>query len=85
VALFGQDKTVRGPLEERVADRLLKRAQTPADCRMACLKKTRGAAERAGSRNGKKDSDVTPFHRDHPHRTEHREYKYVTYGTNLSI
>ncbi|VUD73268.1 hypothetical protein MET9862_03883 [Methylobacterium symbioticum] len=63
VARFGQDKTVRGALEERVTDRLLECAQTPADGRMARLERTRGAAERAGPRDGQEDSDVTPFHR----------------------
>ncbi|CCD01032.1 protein of unknown function (plasmid) [Azospirillum baldaniorum] len=72
MALFGQNKTVRGALEERVTDRLLKRAEAPADGRVACLKRTCGGTERAGSRNREKDSDITPLHHNHPHKTERR-------------
>jgi hypothetical protein len=62
MALLGKHETVRGPLEERVANRLLKGAQPSADGRMACMKSTRSAAERAASRNRKEDFYVTPFH-----------------------
>lgn len=62
MALLGQHETVRGPLEERVADRLLKGTQPSADGGMACMKSTCSAAERSGSRNRKEDFYVTPFH-----------------------
>jgi len=62
MALLGKHETVRGPLEERVADRLLKGTQSSADGRMAYMKSTRSAAERTGSRNRKEDLYVTPFH-----------------------
>jgi hypothetical protein len=45
-----------------VADRLLKGTQPSADGRMACMKRTRSAAECAGSRNRKEDFYITPFH-----------------------
>jgi len=61
-----------------VTNRLLKCAQAPPDGWMARLKRTRGAAKGAGSRHSEKDSDVTPLHHDTPHKTEHREYTYVT-------
>src|SRR3546814_7630734 len=58
MALVGQDKTVRRALEERVTDRLLQRAKAPADGWMAYLERPRGAAEGAGSHDGKKYPDV---------------------------
>jgi hypothetical protein len=45
---------------------------------MAGLKGTRRAAQRAGSRNSQENSDVTPFHRDQPNKTERRECIYVS-------
>ncbi|NYI22461.1 hypothetical protein FHS93_001378 [Sphingobium francense] len=62
MALVGQDKTVRRALEERVTDRLLQRAKAPADGWMAYLERPRGAAEGAGSHDGKKYPDVAPLH-----------------------
>ncbi|CUX70685.1 conserved hypothetical protein [Agrobacterium sp. NCPPB 925] len=62
MALLGKHETVRGPLEERVADGILKGTQPSADGRMACMKSTRSTAERAGSRNRKEDFYVAPLH-----------------------
>lgn len=82
--LFGQNKAVRRSLEKRVTDRLLKRAKTPANGRMACLQRPRGTAEGPGSRNGEKYPDVAPFHRRDSHKTERREFIYVSSRTNLN-
>src|SRR3546814_16449059 len=52
----------RRALEERVTDRLPQRAKAPADGWMAYLERPRGAAEGAGSHDGKKYPDVAPLH-----------------------
>ncbi len=61
-AFLGQDMPVSGALEQRLAGRLLERAEAPADSGMAETERARRFAQRAGPHDGQKDAYVAPLH-----------------------
>ena len=68
VALFGQDKPARMPVEQRHLQAAFQRADLAADGRLAQVQLLAGMGEAAGFRDGVKDPKLVPIHglRSHP-------------------